>query len=152
MQPPEFQWKGQSGQAQVHRQPAFGERSPHRAVWACGSASNKFEIATAGTYFGISTPGDLHPGRSSLGPTAVPSNFAGDVLRYLMRLPSGVSEADPALHIRWILEDRTNDVLLVDEATGSAAGRLRSDFLPAGHANASEVRRHRAAVHRQAGP
>jgi hypothetical protein len=97
---------------------------------------DQFEITTEGTYFGISTRATSTP-VALLGPTAVPSTYAGDVLRYLMRLPSGVSEADPALRIRWILEDRTNDVILVDE-DGSAAGRLRFEFLPAGHANASE--------------
>lgn len=97
---------------------------------------DQFEITTAGTYFGISIRATSTP-VALLGPTAVPSTYTGDVLRYLMRLPSGVSETDPALHIRWTLEDRTNDVILVDE-DGSAAGRLRFDFLPAGYANASE--------------
>jgi hypothetical protein len=90
---------------------------------------DQFEITTDGTYVGISIRATLTPA-ALLGPTSVPSTYSGDVLRYLMRLPSGVSETDPALHIHWTLEDRTHDVVLIDQ-DGSAAGRLRFHFSPA---------------------
>ncbi len=97
---------------------------------------DQFEITSVGTYIGISVRETPTPA-ALLGPTAVPSTYAGDGLRYLMRLPSGVAASDPALRIRWTLEDRTNDVVLRDE-DGSAAERLRFHFLPASFANATD--------------
>jgi hypothetical protein len=97
---------------------------------------DQFEITTAGTYVGISVRATPTPA-ALLGPTSVPSTYTGEILRYLMRLPSGVSDTDPALRIHWTLEDRTNDVVLIDE-DGPAAGRLRFEFSPALFANATE--------------
>lgn len=97
---------------------------------------DQFDITDNGVFVGISVQATPSP-VLLLGPTAVPSTYAGDVLRYLVRLPSGVSEADPALRIRWVLEDQTNNVTLAD-TDASAAGRLRFDFLPPAPANASE--------------
>src|SRR5204862_3991279 len=53
-----------------------------------------------------------------------------DVLRYIMRLPSGVARSDPALRIRWTLEDRTNNVVL-QASDSPAANRLQLEFSPA---------------------
>ena len=97
---------------------------------------DQFDVTDNGVFIGISVRATASPALL-VGPTAVPSTYAGDALRYVMRLPSGVSQADPALRVRWTLEDRTNNVTLVDE-DGAAAGRLRFDFLPAGHAGTSE--------------
>lgn len=97
---------------------------------------DQFEISTAGTYVGISVRATPTPA-ALLGPTLVPSTYAGDPLRYQIRLPSGVSATDPALRIRWTLEDRTNDVVLIEQ-DGSAAGRLRFEFLPAAFGNAAD--------------
>lgn len=99
-------------------------------------AVDQFEITTAGTFVGVSIRATSTPA-AVLGPKAVPSTYTGELLRYLLRLPSGVSEADPALRVRWTLEDRTHGVVLADE-DGPAAGRLRFDFLPAAHAGASD--------------
>jgi hypothetical protein len=99
-------------------------------------AVDQFEITTAGTYIGISVRATPTPA-ALLGPTSVPGTYAGDVLRYLMRLPSGASDVDPALRIHWTLEDRTNDVVLVDEDS-PAAGRLRFDVSPAMFADATD--------------
>jgi hypothetical protein len=63
------------------------------------------------------------------GPTTVPATYRGDDLRYILRPPSGVTENDPALRIRWALVDRTSDVVLRN-ADGPAAGRLRFEFSP----------------------
>lgn len=89
---------------------------------------DQFEVTADGTYVGISVRATPSPA-VLLGPVTVPSTYDGDVLRYLLRLPSGASDADPALRIRWILEDRTNDVVLRDE-DGPAAGRLHFEFSP----------------------
>jgi hypothetical protein len=80
----------------------------------------------------------------------VPSIYAGDALRYLLRLPSAVTETDPALRIRWALEDRTNSVVLVDD-DGPAAGRLRFEFSPSAHQSAGEFGIS-ARVYRRLGP
>jgi len=110
---------------------------------------DQFEITTAGVYVGISVRPTPTPA-ALLGPTSVPSTYADDILRYQMRLPSGVWAADPALRIHWTLEDRTNDVVLVDE-DGAATGRLRFDFGPALFAGASEFGVV-ARLYRQLGP
>ena len=97
---------------------------------------DQFDVTDNGVFIGISVRATSSPALL-LGPTAVPRTYASDALRYLARLPSGVTEADPALRIRWTLEDRTNNVVLVEQ-DGPAVGRLRFDFLPAAHANANE--------------
>ncbi len=90
---------------------------------------DQFEVSESGVFVGISV--SAKPSLALLfGPTAVPGTYRNDILRYyILRLPSGVAENDPALHIRWILEDRTNNVVLKD-SDGSAAGRLRFEFSP----------------------
>lgn len=97
---------------------------------------DQFEITPAGTYVGISVRESPTPA-ALLGPTSVPGTYAGEVLRYLMRPPSGVVEEDPALRVRWTLEDRTNDTVLVDQ-DGTASGRLRFDFSPAAFPGATD--------------
>jgi hypothetical protein len=97
---------------------------------------DQFDITTASTYVGISVRA-ISTSVALLGPKEVPSTYAGGILRYLVRLPSGVSGTDPALRIRWTLEDPTNNNILVDQ-DGSAAGRLLFDFLPASYANLTE--------------
>lgn len=97
---------------------------------------DQFEITAAGTYVGISVRATPAPA-ALLGPLSVPSTYAGEALRYRMRPPSGVPDSDPALRIRWTLEDRTNDLVLVDQ-DGPAAGRLRFEFSPAMFAGARD--------------
>lgn len=92
-------------------------------------ALDQFEITPAGSYVGVSVTPTPTPA-ALLGPAVVPSTYAGDVLRYQLRLPSGASEDDPALRVRWTLEDRTHDVVLVDRDQ-PAAGQLRLDVSPA---------------------
>ena len=99
---------------------------------------DQFEITPVGSYVGISVRATPTPA-ALLGPTVVPRTYTGDVLRYVLRLPSGVSADDPALRVRWTLEDRTNDDVLADE-DGPVAGRLRFDFSPWASGNATEFR------------
>ena len=110
---------------------------------------DQFDITADGTYVGISvrpfpTPAAL------LGPTTVPSTYAGDTLRYVVRLPSGVTADDPALRVRWTLEDRTNSVVLADE-DGPAVGRLWLEFRPAMFAGVTDFGVV-ARLYRQLGP
>ena len=81
---------------------------------------DQFDITADGTYVGISVRPFPTP-VALLGPTTVPSTYAGDTLRYLVRLPSGVTADDPALRVRWTLDDRTNSIVLADQ--DGAAGR-----------------------------
>jgi hypothetical protein len=89
---------------------------------------DQFEVASTGVYVGISvraTPAAA----ALLGPTTVPSTYANDVLRFEVRLPSGVHGDDPALRLRWIVDDRTHNITLIDR--DAPAGRRRLDFSPA---------------------
>lgn len=91
-------------------------------------ALDQFEITESGVFIGISVR--AMPAAAVLfGPTTVPATYNGDILRYILRPPSGTSRSDPALRIRWILEDRTNNVVLQD-LDGPAEGRLQFEFLP----------------------
>jgi hypothetical protein len=90
---------------------------------------DQFEIGAAGTFVGISVRA-MPTTLALLGPTSVPSTYADDTLRHILRLPSDTSPEDPALRVRWTLEDRTNDIVLADE-DAPAAARPRFDFSPA---------------------
>jgi hypothetical protein len=90
---------------------------------------DQFEITESGVSIGISVRSTPSPAML-FGPTTVPETYRGDVLRYILRPPPGVTPNDPALRIRWTLEDRTNNVVLQD-SDGAAAGRLRFEFSPA---------------------
>ena len=92
-------------------------------------ALDQFEVTESGVYVGISVTSKPSP-TVMFGPATVPETYRGDELRYILRPPSGVADNDPALRIHWTLEDRTNDVVLQD-ADGPAAGRLRFEFSPA---------------------
>jgi hypothetical protein len=89
---------------------------------------DKFDITDSGVFVGISV--QATPSRAVLfGPTTVPSDYAFDGARYILRPPSGISRNDPALRIRWILEDRNAGTVLVD-SDGPAHERLSFDFVP----------------------
>ncbi|HEX6072988.1 MAG TPA: hypothetical protein VFY95_08275 [Sphingomicrobium sp.] len=90
---------------------------------------DQFEITESGVFIGISVRATASPALL-LGPTTVPATYRNDVLRYIVRPPSGVARNDPRLRIRWTLEDRTNNVVLQD-TDGSAVGRLVFEFSPA---------------------
>jgi hypothetical protein len=89
---------------------------------------DQFEITDSGVFVGISVRATPSPA-VLFGPTTVPSDYAFDGARYILRPPSGISPNDPALRIRWILEDRNAGTVLVD-SDGPAHGRLRFDFMP----------------------
>ncbi len=89
---------------------------------------DQFEITDSGVFIGISVRATPSPA-VLFGPTTVPSDYAFDGARYILRPPSGISPNDPALRIRWILEDRNAGTVLVD-SDGPAHGRLRFDFVP----------------------
>lgn len=90
---------------------------------------DRFDITESGVFVGISVRA-TSSATLLIGPTTVPATYRGDVLRYLLRPASGVAPNDPALRIRWSLEDRTNNVVIQD-ADGPAAGRLQFEFSPA---------------------
>jgi hypothetical protein len=90
---------------------------------------DQFDITTAaGAYVGIS----VRPTPSAavlFGPKTVPDDYKFDGLRYILRVPSSVSKADPALRIQWVLEDSSTGTVLRDE-DGAAANRWRFEFTP----------------------
>jgi hypothetical protein len=90
---------------------------------------DQFDVATDGVRVGISVQPTPSPA-ILYGPTTVPQTYANDTLRYILQPPSGVIAADPALRIRWTLEDRDANTVLTD-ADGPAANRLRFEFTPA---------------------
>lgn len=90
---------------------------------------DQFEITESGVFIGVTVRAKPSPALL-LGPATVPETYRNDVLRYIMRPPSGVARNDPKLRIRWILEDRTHNVVLQD-SDGSAVGRLAFEFSPA---------------------
>jgi hypothetical protein len=89
---------------------------------------DQFEITDSGVYVGISVRATPLPALL-FGPITVPANYAFDAARYILQLPSGISLNDPALRIRWTLEDRNTGTVLVN-SDGPAHGRLRFDFVP----------------------
>lgn len=110
---------------------------------------DQFDITADGTYVGISVRPFPTP-VALLGPTTLPSTYAGDTLRYLVRLPSGVTADDRALRVRWTLEDRTSSVVLADQ-DGPAVSRLRFEFSPAMFAGVTDFGVV-ARLYRQLGP
>jgi len=92
-------------------------------------ALDRFEITESGVFIGVSVRSKPTPAKL-LGPTTVPETYRTDTLRYVMAPPSGVAGSDPALRMRWTLEDRTNNVVL-QNTDGAAAGRLWFEFTPA---------------------
>jgi hypothetical protein len=90
---------------------------------------DQFDVTESGVFVGVSVRGTPSPA-VLFGPTTIPATYSGDVLRFILRPPSGVATNDPALRIRWTLEDRTSNVVLQDD-DGPAAGRLRFEFRPA---------------------
>jgi hypothetical protein len=89
---------------------------------------DQFEVTDSGVFVGISVQATPSPALL-FGPITVPSDYAFDGARYILQPPSGISPNDPALRIRWILEDRNAGTVLVD-SDGPAHGRLRYDFVP----------------------
>jgi hypothetical protein len=87
-----------------------------------------FDITQSQLFIGISVRSTPTQSRL-LGPAVVPATYRNDTVRYVLRLPSGASESDPALRVRWTLEDLNNAVVVRDD-DGGAAGRLRFDFTP----------------------
>jgi hypothetical protein len=95
-----------------------------------------FEVTTVGTFVGISVRAEPTPA-ALIGAATLSRTYAGDSLRYRLRPPSGVPLDDPALRIRWTLEDRTSGAVLAD-VDGVASARDRFDFTPADHPAAAD--------------
>jgi hypothetical protein len=89
---------------------------------------DQFGITESGVFIGIAVRATPSPA-VLFGPATVPETYRNDDLRYILRPPSEVAPNDPALRIRWTLEDRTNNVVLQD-SYGPAAGRMRFEFSP----------------------
>jgi hypothetical protein len=99
-------------------------------------ALERFEITESGVFIGVSVRAKPTPAKL-LGPTIVPETYRADILRYIMALPSGVAGSDPALRMRWTLEDRTHNVVL-QNLDGVAVGRLWFEFSPAAASTATD--------------
>jgi hypothetical protein len=100
-------------------QPRVIRTIPPEGGVAVRYAVDQYEVNIEETYIGISvqsTPGAM----VLVGPTVVPANYSNETLRYLLRLPSGVFEDDPAMRVRWTIEDRTNNLVLADEDSSLA--------------------------------
>lgn len=91
-----------------------------------------FEVTESGVHVGISVRAKPSPA-VLFGPKIVPDAYRNDTLRYILRPPSGVAKNDPALRIRWMLEDRVGNVVLAD-ADGVAKDRLQFEFSPSSFA------------------
>lgn len=87
-----------------------------------------FDITESGIFIGISVQ-ERASSSKLLGPTVVPATYRNDVLRYILLPPAAVAVIDPALRVRWTLEDRTNNVVLRD-VDGPVEDRLRFEFSP----------------------
>jgi hypothetical protein len=87
-----------------------------------------FDITESGVFIGISIQ-DQPSSSKLLGPTVIPATYRNDVLRYILRPPAGVVVMDPALRVRWTLEDHTNNLVLRD-VDGPVENRLRFEFSP----------------------
>lgn len=110
---------------------------------------DQFEITSQGTYTGITvreTPTPI----VLIGPKLIPSTYSGDNIRYRVQLPASAFESDPALRVRWTVEDQTNNVILVD-SDGPAAGRLLQHLRPSNHNTATNFGI-TARVYRRLGP
>lgn len=92
-------------------------------------ALDAFEITELGLFVGITVR--PAPTLAALyGPTLIPSTYRDERVQYRLRLPSGVSDSDPSLRVRWLLENVATGTVL-EEADGAVAGRLTFEFSPA---------------------
>lgn len=89
----------------------------------------QFDISPAGTFVGISVRATPTPA-ALLGPAVLPSDYAHERLRYEVRLPSGAHDHDPALRVHWRVEDRTHNVVLVDDDRSVGGRRPRLELTP----------------------
>jgi hypothetical protein len=112
-------------------------------------ALDQFEVTETGVFIGVSVRAKPTPAKL-LGPTVLPETYRGDVLRYIMVPPAGVTASDPALRIRWTLEDRTHNTVLAD-ADGPVSGRMQFEFTPAAASAAADFGVV-ARLYRQLGP
>jgi hypothetical protein len=109
----------------------------------------QFDVTESGVFIGVSVRAT--PSTAVLvGPTTVPSTYRDDTLRYIVRPPSGVTRADPALRIRWTLTDGTSGTVLQD-FDAPAAYRLTFDFSPASASTTSNDFTIVARLYRQLG-
>jgi hypothetical protein len=90
---------------------------------------DQFEVTDSGVFIGISVRATPSPALL-LGPITIPSDYALETARYILQPPSGISPNDPALRIRWILEDRNAGTVLVDSDGPAHGQRLNFDFVP----------------------
>jgi hypothetical protein len=97
---------------------------------------DRFDISRDGVFVGISIA--AKPSSDAVtGPVLLPSTYAGQRLRYHLRLPSGAFAHDPALRVAWRVEDRTNAQTVL-ESDGRVANRLQVEFTPAASAGATD--------------
>lgn len=95
-----------------------------------------FEINNGGTFLGISFRQYPSPARIH-GPKVIPDDYANNRLQYRFQLPSSIFEDDPALRIQWILENRSNAIVLSNEDT-RALSNLRFELVPNAHSGVRE--------------
>src|SRR4030095_5506102 len=119
---------GSSRQSQARPRTGFARRSRRRGGYPCASdwTTSRSRMAASSS---ASPCGQLLRRRCCSDRRRVPSDYAVDGVRYILRAPSGVARGDPSLRIRWTLEDRDARAVLVD-SDGPAHGRLSFDFVP----------------------
>lgn len=91
-------------------------------------AIEQFAIRTSGVFIGISSRLEAPDGQLS-GVESIPRNFGTRRLRYEIRLPFDVIEADPFLRIRWTVIDLDSGAVLLNQDE-RAQGRRRIEFAP----------------------
>jgi hypothetical protein len=91
-------------------------------------AMEEYEIATSGTYMGITIRLKGPPG-VLIGPIAIPDNLRTAKLSYTVQLPLGIRLDDPKLRVRWTIIDLASGSVLANE-DDIAAGRETFVFVP----------------------
>ena len=97
---------------------------------------DRFEINNEQTYIGISVR-STSSGIKLAGPTVVPADYANEKLRYILSLPSAAFISDPALRVRWTVEDRTNNTIVFDEDS-RVANHMKTEIKPSNFPGASD--------------
>jgi hypothetical protein len=87
---------------------------------------NDFSISPDAIFCGLGVAPKL-PAPVLMGPESIPANYLARKIRYRLIPPIGVFEDDPALRVRWQVQDLDSGQLLVDD-DGAAAARLTREF------------------------
>jgi hypothetical protein len=100
------------------------------------TALDDFELTTDGISLGVhvsAKPTEL----AIIGPAIVPSSYAAQSLRYMLRLPSGVFPSDPTLRVAWTLTDTTSGAVLANQDDPVTDASPGFEFQPDSFASSS---------------